>query len=111
MDARAGDATGTWKVQVKNNRGTFTQTYVFKQVNSDLTGQIASPQGRKEVIKDGKVRGDDIEFNVERRQPNGHTEIVSYKGKVKGDEIRGTFLGPGGHTVEWTARRDARISK
>ena len=104
-EAEAIDLTGTWKSTVKNPRGTFEQTFEFKQIGDKLTGYIASPQGHREEIKDGKVNADQIEFRVERQQPSGQNFTVPYKGTVKGDEITGTFAGPGGHTTEWSATR------
>ncbi|HEV8132916.1 MAG TPA: hypothetical protein VGQ81_16835 [Acidobacteriota bacterium] len=104
----AGNVTGRWKSSTKTPRGAVEQALVFKQEVNKLTGYMFSPRGQKEQIKDGKVNGDEIEFTVERRQPGGDSGIVSYKGKVKGDEIKGTFVGPGGHTIEWTAKRENR---
>ena len=106
--SRAADLTGGWKSSTKTPRGTVEGAFQFKQEVNKLTGHIFSPHGQKEPIKDGKVNGDEIEFTVERRQPGGASGVVTYKGKVKGDEIRGTFVGPGGHTIEWIASRENR---
>lgn len=104
----AANVTGNWKSQTKTPRGTVEQSFVFRQEGGKLAGHIISPHGRKEEIKDGKVVENKIEFSVERQQPGGGTGIASYKGQVQGDEIKGAFLGPGGHTIEWTATRQKR---
>ena len=104
----AADLTGRWKSSTKTPRGTVERAFVFKQEVNKLTGHILSPHGQKEPIKDGKVGRDEIEFSVERRQPGGGSGIVTYKGKVKGDKIKGTFVGPGGYAIEWTAIRENR---
>ena len=106
--ARTADVTGAWKARVKNPRGSFERTFVFKQEGNKLTGHIVSPHGVKEEIRSGRVENDEIEFTVVRRQPGGDSFVVPYKGKVKGDEIKGTFVGPAKRTIEWTARRQNR---
>ena len=102
----AADITGSWRSTVENPRGKFEQLFLLKQAGDKLTGYIASPQGRREEIKDGKIAGDQITFTVARQQPDGKTKMVPYKGKVKGDTIDGTFVGPGGHLQQWSARRE-----
>lgn len=102
----AADLTGNWKYKVKTPRGEVQRAFVLKQQGSKLSGHIFSPRGQKEQIKSGKVDGDRVEFTVERRQPGGGSGIVTYKGKVKGDTINGSFVGPGGQTIEWSASRD-----
>ncbi|MBI3933276.1 MAG: hypothetical protein HY316_01205 [Acidobacteria bacterium] len=103
------DLSGTWKYVVKNPRGVMQQTFVFTQKGAELTGYIFSPDGDKEEIQQGKVKGEEIEFSVIRRRPSGDNPArVTYKGKVKGDEIIGQYVGPGGNTIEWTAKRESR---
>lgn len=104
--AQAVDITGTWKAQVQSPQGTPQQTITFQQTGNSFTGEMITSQGDKEAIKDGKVKGDEIEFLVERRRPSGETALVPYKGKVTGDEIKGTFVGASGRTLEWTAKRE-----
>ncbi|MBI1955255.1 MAG: hypothetical protein HYS38_02570 [Acidobacteria bacterium] len=105
--ARGADASGTWKYAVKNARGTIEQTFVFQQAGNKLSGYIFSPNGAKEMIQDGKVSGDEIKFSVERRRPSGdQPTMVTYMGKIQGDEMKGNYVGPGGDSVEWTAKRE-----
>ena len=104
--ALATDVSGNWKYVVKNPQGTFQQSIVLKQEGTKISGHILSPRGRREEIQEGKVSGDEIEFSVARRNPGGDKPTtVPYKGKVVGDEMKGYFLGPGGHRQEWTAKR------
>lgn len=108
--ARGADFTGAWKVQTKTPRGFVERRFVFKQHGEKLTGFIVSPHGNKEAIENGKVSGELIEFSVVRRQPGGDLKTVQYKGKLRGEEIAGAFVGPGGHTIPWTARRGSKRS-
>ena len=105
--ALAQDAklNGTWNAKTVSPRGTAEQTITIKQTGKTFTGEMTTSQGAKETIKDGKINGDQIEFNVERKQPSGDTAMVPYKGTVKGDEITGTFTGASGRDVDWTATR------
>ena len=104
--AWAADVSGNWTYVVKNAQGTFQQTFVLKQQGTKVSGHILSPRGQKEEIQAGKVNGDEIEFTVLRQNPSGDKPTpVTYKGNVAGDEIKGYFLGPGGHRQEWTAKR------
>jgi len=103
--AQAVDITGTWEAQVTSPQGKSEQTLTLKQAGDSFAGEMITSQGNKEAIKDGKVNGDEIEFSVERRRPSGEIAPVLYKGKVKGDEITGTFIGASGRTIEWTAKR------
>jgi hypothetical protein len=103
--AQDAKLNGTWNAKTVSPRGTAEQTITIKQTGKTFTGEMTTSQGIKEAIKDGKISGDQIEFNVERKQPSGDTATVPYKGTVKGDEITGTFTGASGRDVDWTAKR------
>ena len=104
--AQKANLSGTWKAKTTSAQGTAEQTITFQQTGDTFTGEMTTSQGARQAIKDGKIKGDEIEFNVERMRPNGETSSVAYKGKLKGDEISGTFVGQTGRTVEWTAMRE-----
>jgi len=104
--AQKVDLSGTWKAKTTSARGTAEQTMSLKQKGNTFTGEMTTSQGTKEAIRDGTVNGDEIELGVERKQPDGKTAIVPYKGKVSGDEIKGTFTGASGREVEWSAKRE-----
>ena len=103
--AQGVDISGTWKAKTVSARGTAEQTITFKQTGNTFTGEMVNSQGASEAIKDGKIKGDAIEFNLERKQASGEMGLVPYKGTVKGDEITGTFTGASGASVNWTAKR------
>jgi len=106
--AQNADLSGTWKAKTTSAQGSAEQTITFQQTGNSFTGEMITSQGAKEVIKDGKISGDEIEFTVERKRPTGETADVPYKGKIKGDEIAGTFTGATGRSVEWTAKREGK---
>ena len=103
--AQGVNISGTWNAETISPRGKSEQTITFQQTGNTFTGEMVTSQGTKEPIKDGIVKGEDIEFNVERRQPTGETAPVAYKGKVTGDEITGTFTGATGRRIDWAAKR------
>ena len=104
--AHAADVTGNWKSKMETPRGTFERTFVFKQDGDKLSGKIVSQRGEVE-IKEGKATDDGIEFTVEQPGAGGETRKVTYKGKVSGDEIKGTFSGgQGGQEREWSATKE-----
>ncbi|MBI4480471.1 MAG: hypothetical protein HY651_10655 [Acidobacteria bacterium] len=105
FSAVAADITGTWEVTVKNPRGTFTTPFVFTQAGSKISGYGTSPQGSREEIISGRVDNGRIEFTVRRVNPSGEAAPVIYKGAVTGDEMKGTYKGPGGNDIGWTAKR------
>lgn len=80
---------GTWQLP----QGELTLTQSFQEISGRLrsAGQIAP-------ITDGKLRGDQISFNVAGAQ---------YTGRVKGNAMEGTVKSPGGSTV-WNATRTSK---
>jgi hypothetical protein len=96
---------GTWKAQTTSAQGSAQQTITFQQTGDTFTGEMTTSAGAKEPIKDGKISGDEISFTVERTRPTGEKADVAYKGKITGDEIKGTFTGATGRAVEWSATR------
>ena len=103
--AQGVDISGTWKAKTVSPRGTAEQTITFKQTGNTFTGEMVNSQGASEAIKDGKINGDAIEFNVERKQASGEMSKFPHKGTVGQDEITGTFTGASGASVNWTAKR------
>jgi hypothetical protein len=83
--ALAADVTGTWKGSMETPQGTRETTLNLKADGNTLTGTITGRQGEIQ-IQDGKVKGDNISFNVVRNF-NGNEFKMEYKGKLKGDEL------------------------
>jgi hypothetical protein len=93
----AADVTGKWTLQAQG----VDITLNFKVDGTTLTGTVDNSQMGPADIKDGKVNGDDISFNVVRKVGETDMKIV-WKGKIAGDEIKfkreaqGGMGGPGG---------------
>ncbi len=80
----AADVDGTWVGTVGQSQVTFE----LKANGDKLTGTLdnAAAPGATE-IRDGKVKGDEISFNVVRTLNNAET-TVPWTGKLVGDELR-----------------------
>lgn len=91
----AADVTGKWTAETERNGNKMTTTFNLKADGSALTGTVAGGRGGEQEIKNGKVDGDNISFDVVRNGPNGEMTI-NYKGTVSGDTIEFTVSTPMG---------------
>jgi hypothetical protein len=90
LPARAADVTGKWKAEFDSQVGVQKYTFDFKAVGGKVTGKASFERmGEKgEVdLQDVKVTGDDISF-TEPLEFQGTKIVVTYTGKVVGDEIK-----------------------
>ena len=86
---QAADVSGKWTAQVPGRGGqTREQTFNLKADGEKLTGTVSGQQGDTE-ISDGKVKGDDVSFDV-KMSFQGNDVKMKYKGKIVGDEIKFT---------------------
>jgi hypothetical protein len=85
VTALAADFNGKWTADVQSPRGTQTLTFDFHVDGATLTGKITSPRGDTD-IQEGKIDGENISF-VQVMNFNGNEFRISYKGKIKDDEI------------------------
>jgi hypothetical protein len=104
--AQAADVTGKWTAQVPGREGqTNEQTFNLKADGEKLTGTVSGRQGDTE-ISDGKVKGDEVSFNVKMSFQGNEMKMV-YKGKLSGDELKLTRTREGSDRppAEFTAKR------
>ncbi len=73
----AQDITGDWKGTVMEN---IEVKYTFKVDGEKLTGTSTGPDGTAMPIKEGKIKGEDIEFTIDILDTPTKT-----KGKIKMD--------------------------
>src|SRR4051794_28109754 len=100
--ALAADVTGKWNAAVQTDAGSGTPTFVLKQAGETITGTYSGQLGEAPVS--GTIKGDDIEFSI-KAAPQGETIVVKYKGKVTGNEIKGTVDLGGMATGTFTATK------
>src|SRR6478735_8090236 len=107
-DDKKADATGTWKWSVERNGNTVETTLKLKQDGEKLTGTISGRGGNETAIEDGKVKGDDVSFQVTRTF-NDNKFVMKYEGKLSGDTIKGKskFEREGQEqSRDWEAKRE-----
>jgi hypothetical protein len=90
----AADVDGKWAGTVATPNGDFPQSFTFKADGATLSGSMVGLDGKDIAIKDGKVDGSNISFNV-TLDFGGMSIFLSYKGVVSKDEIKmtGDFMG------------------
>ncbi|MGD0383380.1 MAG: hypothetical protein ABSA77_07670 [Thermoguttaceae bacterium] len=82
---------GKWEGKITRQDGQEMKlTFTFKVDGEKLTGTVESPRGELE-IKDGKVKGDEISFNVEIGD-----NTIDYQGKLSNGKIKMKSKGPMG---------------
>lgn len=85
---KKADVTGTWKSSYTNQTGQVREsTFKLKVEGDKLTGTV-SGRNNDTAIEEGKVKGDEISFQV-TREVNGNKVTTKYDGKVSGDTIKG----------------------
>jgi len=101
--AQSVNVSGTWTAKTTSQLGQARQRITFKQDGDRFMGEMITSEGRKEIIRDGKINGDEIEFRVVRKRATGETVLVLYRGKLTGNQMAGSFVGWSGRTVNWSA--------
>jgi hypothetical protein len=102
--ACAADATGKWTWNVTVQGQEVKQMLELKQDGEKLTGSLTGPNNQKIEIKDGSVKNNEVSFVIVRER-NGQEVKITYKGKLDGDMIKGTFGREGGQSRDWVATR------
>lgn len=114
FSAFAGDASGTWTWSTPGRDGGEARksTMKLKVDGEKVTGTIATPgregQARETEITNGKIKGDQISFEV-TREFQGNKFTAKYAGKISGDTITGKMTTErDGNTRErdWEAKRE-----
>jgi hypothetical protein len=102
LTQKGDTVTGTIQFPARGRRG------------GDAGGDTPPPAPTPVEIKNGKISGDTLSFEV--TQTRGNNEVTTkYSGKVEGDKITGTQESPGrdGNPMsrEWTATRQKEGAK
>jgi hypothetical protein len=103
LSAYAADISGQWTATFNTQVGEQTYTYTFKVDGEKLTGTAKSANGETE-IQNGVVKGDDVSF-VENLDYQGQKLVITYTGKVSGDEIKFTRDVAGAAKEDLVAKR------
>jgi hypothetical protein len=107
VPALAADISGKWVTGIQTGIGVMNYTFEFKVEGEKLTGKaVMSMEGgsSESAITEGSVKGDQISF-VETLKVQGQELRCEYKGKIAGDEIRGSRQVGSYGAEEFTAKR------
>jgi hypothetical protein len=97
-DKGKNDISGGWSFEVDIGGNTGAPFFSFKQAGEKLTGQYKGQFGEAEVT--GKVKGDEVEFSIER---DGNK--VVYTGKIAGGTMKGEVDFAGQADGTWSAAK------
>ncbi len=107
VPALAADISGKWTTVIKTAIGEMNYTFDLKAEGEKLTGKAVMSMGNESsesALTEGSVKGDDISF-VETLKVQGQELRCGYKGKISGDEIRGSRTVGSYGTEEFVAKR------
>ena len=104
-DAVKVDGTWTWTYKTREGQDA-TAKLKLKQDGEKVTGTYVARAGQEDPVENGKVKGDEITFDV-TRDVGGQKMKFAYKGKVDGDTITGkiTFGRDRPTPHDWEAKR------
>jgi hypothetical protein len=102
---------GKWEYSTQGPQGPITQEMTVEQDGEKIKVTLKSQRGERSG--EGTVKGNDISFTMKFQGRDGTERSFEYKGKVDGDNIKGTIEmggggggGPqGGGPREWSAKR------
>ena len=97
----AADISGKWTTTIKTPIGDMNYVFDFRVEGEKLTGKAVMSMGgesSESVLSEGSVKGDDVSF-VETLKIQGQELRCEYKGKISGNEIRGSRT-PGSYGAE-----------
>jgi hypothetical protein len=101
------ETSGKWVTVITTPIGEMSYTYEFKVVGEKLTGKAVMSMGNESsesALTEGSVMGDKISF-VETLKIQGQELRCEYKGKISGDEIRGSRIVGSYAAEEFVLRR------
>jgi hypothetical protein len=88
MSAFAASIDGQWTATFDTQIGEQHYTYTFKADGEKLTGTAKNDRGSTEITA-GTINGDAVSF-TENLDFNGNPLVITYTGKIAGDEIKFT---------------------
>jgi len=99
------DGKWTWTYKTKDGKDAEA-AIKLKQDGEKLAGAYIARDGTQTPIQDGKIKGDELSFDV-NREVGGEKMLFKYSGKIEGDTITGkiVFGHPKPTPHEWEAKR------
>jgi hypothetical protein len=95
------NVAGTWELTVESPRGKSTSLLMIKQDGDKLTGAIKGQRGER-PLDSVTLKGNEITFIVTFNN-QGQDLLITYKGKVEKDSMKGDADFGGFATGAWSA--------
>ena len=83
----AASVDGNWTGSINTPSGPAQLSFLFKTDGSRLTGTSTGPDGNSTMLKNGKIEGDRISFDI-LVDFQGTPVTLEYTGVVSGNEIK-----------------------
>ena len=104
---------GKWNASVDSPMGAVNLVMQFKSEGEKFTGTITTDMAGQAMppapVSEGVVKGDDVSFKLSvAMAPDQPAIVISYKGKLKGDELTLTSvidMGQGPQETQLVAKR------
>jgi hypothetical protein len=103
MSALQANVTGDWEMTTEGRQGPRTTNIHIEQDGEKITVTMPGMRGGGEIKAEGTIKGNDIEWSVTRSTQRGEF-TMTYKGKVEGNTMSGTFQMGDFGSREWTAK-------
>jgi hypothetical protein len=84
------DGKWTWTYKTKDGKDAEA-AIKLKQEGEKLTGAYLARDGKETPIQNGKIKGDELSFDVDR-EVGDQKMLFKYSGKVSGDTITGKII-------------------
>src|SRR5579883_702410 len=83
----AADLNGTWTGTAETSAGSISRTFKFHADGSKLTGETVSEYTGTSEIKNGKVNGQQVSFDI-NVEAQGEKMTIHYEGQLDGDQLK-----------------------
>src|SRR5258705_7428650 len=84
-EKKAANVDGKWTWTYKTKDGKDAEAAIkLKQEGEKLTGAYLARDGKETPIQDGKIKGDELSFDV-NRDVGDQKMLFKYSGKINGD--------------------------
>ncbi len=85
---------GKWEAKQTTQRGEVVTTFEFKNAGGKVSGTMTRGQGQATEIKNGKLEGGKLTFEVSQAGRGGGDPVtITYTGTVSADSIKFTTAG------------------
>jgi hypothetical protein len=103
LSGQITDVSGEWEMTISSPRGDRTSVMTIEQDGDKITVTMEGFRGN-EMIGEGTVSGEDIEWTVTMDTQRGEFSIT-YKGTVSGDTMSGEAQMGNRGSMEWSAKK------